>query len=172
MRKAGKVVGKKRGRPASLLGTPTSSRANSTSRVNSPVMAKNFDTPKRRNATRTSLPDSPVPNKMARKTPARHQDLPLDSVRSDNVDHFPEWTKSIRQICQNCSKFRRGRYKFGHRRGPELVSAAHKAYLIPAFNVKEVIHSRMRRISEATALPSELIKGGENCSILVDDLVD
>ncbi|GBP72669.1 PiggyBac transposable element-derived protein 3 [Eumeta japonica] len=66
---------------ASLLGTPTSSRANSTSRVNSPVMAKNFDTPKRRNATRTSLPDSPVPNKMARKTPARHQDLPLDSVR-------------------------------------------------------------------------------------------
>ncbi|GBP19511.1 hypothetical protein EVAR_102059_1 [Eumeta japonica] len=88
MRKAGKVVGKKRGRPASLLGTPTSSRANSTSRVNSPVMVKNFDTPKRRNATRTSLPDSPVPNKMARKTPARHQDLPLDSVRSDNVDHF------------------------------------------------------------------------------------
>ncbi|GBP74879.1 PiggyBac transposable element-derived protein 3 [Eumeta japonica] len=47
MRKAGKVVGKKRGRPASLLGTPTSSRANSTSRVNSPVMAKNFDTPKK-----------------------------------------------------------------------------------------------------------------------------
>lgn len=38
--------------------------------------------------------------------PARHQDLPLNSVRTDNVDHFPIWIKNQRQLCQNCSKLR------------------------------------------------------------------
>lgn len=107
MRKAGKVVGKKRGRPVSNLVTPSSSPANTpTSRVNSPLCRIQVGSPTSRGATLTSSPDSPVPNKKARKTPARHQDLPLDSVRSDKVDHFPEWTKSSRQICQNCPKFR------------------------------------------------------------------
>lgn len=86
MRKAGKVISKakKRGRSASLLGTPTSSRA----------------------GTPNSMPGSPVPSKRSRKAPARHQDLPLTSVRTDNVDHFPIWVKNQRQLCQNCSKLR------------------------------------------------------------------
>lgn len=101
----------------SNLGTPSSSRAGTPSiRADSTLCVDpgkrgrptriQVGTQTSRGATPTSLPDSPVRNKKARKTPARHQDLPLDSVRSDNVDHFPEWTKLNRQICQNCSKIR------------------------------------------------------------------
>ncbi|CAG9583140.1 unnamed protein product [Danaus chrysippus] len=59
LRKAGKaVMTKKRGRPSSIVGTPTSSRGGTSSRI----------------------PESPVPAKKTRKTPARHQDLPLAST--------------------------------------------------------------------------------------------
>lgn len=85
MRKSGKaLITKKRGRPPSHFGTPTSSRG----------------------GTPISIPDSPVSSKKPRKAPARHQDFPLDSVRSDGISHYPVWKKNARQLCQNCSKFR------------------------------------------------------------------
>lgn len=121
MRKAGKVmVAKKRGRPASLLGTPTSSGGvTPTSEVGSPssAVAKKRGRPSclrslnlpgtsSQGNNDTGLPESPLPSKKARKAPARHQELPLNSVRTDNVAHYPEWIKSTRQICQNCLKYR------------------------------------------------------------------
>ncbi|KAL3279962.1 hypothetical protein HHI36_017467 [Cryptolaemus montrouzieri] len=60
-----KVITNKRGPPSSLLGTPTSSY-----RGDSPI----------------SLPTSQVTHKKVRKTPARHQDFPLNSVRTYKVD--------------------------------------------------------------------------------------
>ncbi|KAG5895691.1 hypothetical protein JTB14_027014 [Gonioctena quinquepunctata] len=47
-----------------------------------------------------SYPSTPVSVKR-RKTPMRHQDLPLNSVRIDNIGHMPEWQKN-RDICQMC----------------------------------------------------------------------
>ncbi|CAG9790557.1 unnamed protein product [Diatraea saccharalis] len=61
--------------PMLILGTPTSSRGG------------------------TPMPDSPVPAKRARQTPARHHDMPLDSVRSDTIGHYPIWKKNARQLC-------------------------------------------------------------------------
>ncbi|XP_057338431.1 piggyBac transposable element-derived protein 3-like [Microplitis mediator] len=59
LRKVGRAhIPNKRGRRPSILGAPTSSRG---------------DTP-------MSLPNSPIPTKKPRKTPVRHQDIPLDST--------------------------------------------------------------------------------------------
>ncbi|GBP52055.1 hypothetical protein EVAR_97525_1 [Eumeta japonica] len=51
-----------------------------------------------RGSAPSSLLDSPVPNKKPRKTSARHQDLALESIRADNVEHFPEWTAPNQQM--------------------------------------------------------------------------
>lgn len=85
-RKAGKLITKKRGRPSTtgtpVLGTPT------TSRIGTP----------------TSRNESPAPP-VKRPCKARVQDVPLNSVRSDRIDHFPLHNKR-RQLCQNDCMFR------------------------------------------------------------------
>ncbi|CAH2102738.1 unnamed protein product [Euphydryas editha] len=88
--KAGKSISRKRGRPSiNNPGTPTSSRGNTPTST--------------RTGTLTSRNESPAPRKRARKTPAKVQDLPLNSVRSDKIDHLPIYQKN-RQLCQNdCS---------------------------------------------------------------------
>lgn len=62
--------------------------------------------PTSRSNTPSSLVNTPS-NSIAKKRrpPAKHQVLPLKTVRSDNLNHFPNWTTN-RQLCQNCSKFR------------------------------------------------------------------
>lgn len=82
--KAGKSLSRKRGRPT--LGARESS---GTSSQRSPGIASHGG-------------PSTQP-KRTRKTPARQQDLPLNSVRTDNIGHLPEWQKN-RQICQMCSQ--------------------------------------------------------------------
>ncbi|KAL3287034.1 hypothetical protein HHI36_001520, partial [Cryptolaemus montrouzieri] len=62
-----KVITREHGHPAPFLRTPTSSCCG--------------DRP-------ISLPASPESHEKARKTPARHQDFSLNSVRRDEVDHF------------------------------------------------------------------------------------
>lgn len=84
LRKVGKApMPHKRERRSSILRTPASSRG----------------------GTPMSLPNSPTPTKKPRKTPARYQDIALDSVQSDGINHFPIWKKN-RQLCQYCSKYR------------------------------------------------------------------
>lgn len=82
LRKVNKTFSKKRGRPStrdSAKNTPTSSRDGTPS-----------------NRTETS------PTKRQR---TRNQDLPLSTVRKDNVGHFPRWMKS-RLLCQNDCTYR------------------------------------------------------------------
>lgn len=78
--KVGKFLPRKRGRP-SLTESPSSSRQGS------PLL---------------SNPGTPVSSKKMRKNPERHQDIPLNSVRTDNIGHWPSWQKK-RQHCVVCS---------------------------------------------------------------------
>lgn len=87
LRLSGKSISKKRGRPS------TASMTN----VDSPISSR-LSTPTRQHSV-------PGPSKKPRKAPKRHQELPLNSVRTDKVDHFPTWMKN-RQLCQNCSSYR------------------------------------------------------------------
>lgn len=98
-RKAGKVITKKRGRP-SASGTPT------TSKTGTPTASQTGTPTASRTGTPTCREESPAPPRTkARKTPARIQDMPLISVRSDRIDHFPIHV-AHRQLCQNKCEFR------------------------------------------------------------------
>lgn len=55
-----------------------------------------------RSSPAISNPGTPTQPKKIRKR-ARPQDMPLASVRTDHVDHMPEWQK-LRQKCQVCEK--------------------------------------------------------------------
>lgn len=82
--KAGKSLPRKRGRPS--LAASRSEESPTTSRGGSPAV---------------SNPGTPT-SKRIRKRPEKHQEFPLNSVRTDNKGHWPEWQKN-RQHCQLCS---------------------------------------------------------------------
>lgn len=82
LRIAGKNFQKKRGRPASNSSTPVSSRV----------------------ATPTNDGSNTTPVKKGKKHVMR-QDIPLNSVRTDTIGHFPSW-KNCRFQCYNDCKFR------------------------------------------------------------------
>lgn len=86
--KSGKTICRKRGRPSNAAGNH--------SRDGTPLGFAG------RNSPASSNPGTPTQPKKVRKR-GRPQDMPLASVRSDHVDHMPEWQKK-RQICQVCEK--------------------------------------------------------------------
>jgi hypothetical protein len=89
-RKAGKCIVRKRGRPSAT--SSPSCRTPPVSRANTPT-------------TPTGRPlDSPL-SKKPRKKPARNQELPLNSVRSDMLCHIPVHEKT-RLLCQNNCGYR------------------------------------------------------------------
>lgn len=82
--KSGKVISRKRGRPSNVT--------ENDSRDGTPLGFASRGSPA------LSNPGTPTQPKKIRKR-GRPQDLPLLSVRSDHVDHMPEWQKK-RQKCQ------------------------------------------------------------------------
>lgn len=81
--KAGKSLPRKRGRP-SLAASTSDSPA-----------------PRHGGSPAVSNPGTPTSKRM-RKIQEKHQELPLNSVRTDSIGHWPEWQKK-RQHCQVCS---------------------------------------------------------------------
>ncbi|XP_055852309.1 piggyBac transposable element-derived protein 3-like isoform X2 [Episyrphus balteatus] len=63
-----------------------------------PLTYKSRANPEDPNSSKLESPTQPIKCKLKR---ARNQELPLNSVRTDNVGHMPEWQKN-RQKCKIC----------------------------------------------------------------------